>query len=337
MRPKALAFLDVATSGLSPERDQILELGIVRVDARSLEVTAEHEVLVAPDHLADADPAALRLCGFSPAAWAHASPLRDALLSVRPLLEGTLVAGHHIGFAWSFLEEGFRQSGLAPPRIHLHRLDTASLAWPLWAAGQVQTLSLDALARSFGLERALPQHALANARLALEVARRFVDRAPLSGRVPPQLRNDLELHLVEREDAPVLDLPASLAESADFDDAHTAEWSMPSLPEVEVRHRRIYVCHPFAEDPDRNLSRVLSISRRLVARGVLPVTPQLYLPQLLEDGVGPDQARTLRLGLVDACDELRVFSSRVTSEMAQELEHAHKRHIPVAFEPEVLA
>lgn len=300
MRP--LAFLDVVTTGLSPERHQLLELCVLRVDSRSLEVVLEHEARVAPECLQDAQPEALQLCGFSQAAWADAVPLRDALLRVQPLLEGTQICGHQIGFAWRFLEQAFRRSGLDAPHIDLHPLDTASLAWPLLAARWVPALSLECLAQCLGLARSRPHRARESALLALHIARRFAGHAPMS--------------LPHVQDAPAVVLPP---------------------PAEGPRHRRIYVCHPFAEDPDRHFPRVLRISRRLVARGALPITPQLYLPQLLEDLPDPARARELRLELIDTCDELRVCSSQVTAEMSLELEHAHKRSIPVAFEPEVLA
>lgn len=99
---KALAFVDLETTGLEPACHDILEVAVLRVDAHTLEVVGQYNALVAPERLQDARPEALEVCGFSEAAWAKAVPLRVALEAVAPLLEGALVAGHNVGFDWGF-------------------------------------------------------------------------------------------------------------------------------------------------------------------------------------------------------------------------------------------
>lgn len=348
MRP--LAFLDVVTTGLSPERHQLLELCVLRVDPRSLEVVLEHDTRVAPEHLQDAQPEALQLCGFSPAAWADAVPLRDALLRVQPLLEGTQICGHHIAFAWRFLEKGFRQSGLAPPRIHLHQMDTASLAWPLWAAGRGQTLSLDALARRFVLERALPQRALANVRLALEVARNLVGCVSIGdrvGRLPADEREITDALLDCLDDGAELYGKWNVHERRVYE--RKAHEEVPDVlhyvaaaiakrrQDREGRRQRVYVCHALRGDPAGNIERVRAISQVLIAEGVLPIAPHLYLPQLIDKATGCEQALSLGLELLATCDEVRVFGDVVTEAMDGELREAKRLSIPAHFVREVRA
>ena len=176
-----IAFVDLETTGLDPSRHDIIELGVVLVDARTLEVLDEYEALVIPERLGDAQLDALAINGFTTAAWEHALPLREALLAVAPLLDGALIAGHNVGFDWSFLEAGFRRAGLALPNVDYHRLDTASLAWPLVVTGELPSMSLEPLAKLLGLERPHPHRALADARCSLEVARRLVERMRAGG------------------------------------------------------------------------------------------------------------------------------------------------------------
>ena len=83
--------------------------------------------------------------------------------------------------------------------------------------------------------------------------------------------------------------------------------------------------------------RVRGLSRQLVALGVMPVAPHLYLPQLLDEVTEREQALRFCLELVDTCDEVRVFGGRVTAGMKREVEYAKRRGIPVRFETEVLA
>jgi DNA polymerase III epsilon subunit-like protein len=114
---RAIAFVDIETTGLDPSRHDILEVAVVRVDARSLEVLSEYSSLVTPERIEEADPEALAICGFTRAGWTHAVPLFDALVAVARHLDGTLVAGHNVGFDWAFLQAGFQRTGLTLPPV----------------------------------------------------------------------------------------------------------------------------------------------------------------------------------------------------------------------------
>ncbi|RKG90440.1 3'-5' exonuclease [Corallococcus sp. CA049B] len=178
---RTLAFIDLETTGLDASRHEVLEVAVLRVDARSLKVLAEYEARVQPTRLADAHPEALAVCGYSDEEWRDALPLQEVLATVTPLLAGTLVAGHNTSFDWGFLVEGYRRTELTLPSVDYHRLDTASLAWPLLATGEVESLSLNALAKRFGLHRPTPHRAMADARCALEVARCLAVRMARGG------------------------------------------------------------------------------------------------------------------------------------------------------------
>ncbi|MDP1826633.1 MAG: 3'-5' exonuclease [Archangium sp.] len=177
----AIAFVDLETSGLDFRRHEILEIAVIRVDATTLEVISGCEVRVIPELLEEAEQEALAVSGFSLAEWAEASRLPVALTRVAPLLEGALIAGHNVSFDWAFLEAGFRHARLPRPDVDYHRLDTASLAWPLVATGELRSLSLDSVAAYLGLERPSPHRAMADARCSLEVARRLARRMRQGG------------------------------------------------------------------------------------------------------------------------------------------------------------
>lgn len=98
-----------------------------------------------------------------------------------------------------------------------------------------------------------------------------------------------------------------------------------------VRTRRVYVCHPYADDPEGNTERVRELTRALIDSGYLPIAPQLYFPQLLDESTERERALALCLELVGACDEVRVYGGRVTSGMRHEIERAETLSIPVRF------
>jgi hypothetical protein len=103
----------------------------------------------------------------------------------------------------------------------------------------------------------------------------------------------------------------------------------------ESRHRRVYVCHPFANDPAGNIERVRAISLALIAEGVLPIAPHLYLPQLVDEATDREHALVLCLELLATCDEVRVFGNVVTEGMERELREAKRLGIHVRFVREV--
>jgi DNA polymerase-3 subunit epsilon len=347
---KVIAFVDLETTGLDPSRHEILEIGVVRVDGRSLEVLTECDALVAPERIEDAQPAALAVSGFTKAGWTNAVPLREALLAVAPLFEGALIAGHNVGFDWAFLEAAFRRAGLTLPRVDYHRLDTASLAWPLFASGEVPSLSLNGLATLFGLERPRPHRALADARCALEIARRLAERMHLGGRVTALAADERQIcetllfrleqgrkqygpwHVDDGRNYP------SEAYAEVLDGLHYVAAELVRRRRLEQeRRRRVYVCHPFASDPEGNIARVRVLSQMLVAEGVLPIAPHLYLPQLIDEATGRARALSLCLDLLATCDEVRIFGDTITEGMAQELDEAQRLGIPAHFVREVRA
>jgi len=92
----------------------------------------------------------------------------------------------------------------------------------------------------------------------------------------------------------------------------------------------VYVAHPFAGDVDGNTRRVEAICRRLVAGGVLPVAPQIYLPAFVDERHDRERALRLCMRLLEACDEVHVFDERgVTDGMLRELAHARRHRVPI--------
>ena len=93
--------------------------------------------------------------------------------------------------------------------------------------------------------------------------------------------------------------------------------------------KRIYVCHPFGDDPEVNAAKVRAICRALVAEGHLPIAPQLYLPAFVDEKNGRELALRLCIELVACCDALWFYGTRISAGMERELAAAHALGIPV--------
>ncbi|MGI5865486.1 MAG: exonuclease domain-containing protein [Myxococcales bacterium] len=341
-----LVFVDVETTGLDPERHELIEVAAVRVHPHTLEPIDHASVRIRPGSLADADPRALVVNGYTDEAWRDAVTLQAALRQVSPLLEGAVVAGHNVGFDWAFLSRGFARAGLPLPAVDYHRVDTASLAWPLLAGAEIDSLSLDAVCAALGLSRPTPHRALADALASLEVARRLRDRSLLGRRVAGLVADERPIveALLDRIEGGRADYgPWEVDDGRDYraeafaeviDGLHycAAELVRLSGPRVpRVRRRRVYVCHPYRDDPQGNAARVAEVCRALTDSGLVPIAPQLYLPAFVDEATQREEALALCLELLDVCDEVRVYGERVSEGMRVELRHAEARRIPIRF------
>ncbi len=345
MRP--LAFIDLETTGLNPAKHEILEVGVIVADPRTLEIRGMLDVRVRPGRIEDADPVALGINGWSAEAWKDAVPLDIAMVRIKPLLEGALLAGHNVAFDRGFLDAAWRSTGVVPPKMDHLLLDTATLAWPLLALGLVESLSLDPVCRQLGIDVTNPHRALPDARRSLEVARCLLPEAGLITRVRA-LEAD-ERALVEM----ILGrIDEGRKDYGPWDSDDGRDYPTEALAEVidalnycgaelvrlgragksaGMRTRRIYVCHPYSDDPEGNVVRVREICRALTDSGYLPIAPHLYLPQFVDEKTERERALSLCLELVVTCDEVRVYGGRVTAGMRREIEHAEARAIQVRF------
>lgn len=130
--------------------------------------------------------------------------------------------------------------------------------------------------------------------------------------------------------------------------------------------KRVYICHPYRNDPDENLRKVEEIVVRIgvsSARGMLcdsgkeeeepitlasllsgsggfsnlvtPVSPMLAFPKnMSETGDNPiteDQGMSFCFSLLRSCDEIWIFSREISDGMAQEITAASEWGIKVVW------
>lgn len=168
--PKSLCFLDLETTGLHPEKHEILEIGCVVTDPTAAEVLAEFSSKVMP--LGEVDPQVAAINGFDREAWQReAVPVVDALRQLEELAAPAILVAHNMPFDGGFVDAAVRRFGIGWRGSH-RRVCTQTLAWPLVAFGRVKSAGLDALLGYFGLPPRTGAHsALADARYCREIYR----------------------------------------------------------------------------------------------------------------------------------------------------------------------
>jgi hypothetical protein len=91
---------------------------------------------------------------------------------------------------------------------------------------------------------------------------------------------------------------------------------------------RVFISHAFASAPGVNARLVSNLARASARTGRLPIAPQIYLPQFVDETTERGLALRLCLALVALSDEVRVYGEP-TEGMRLEIAEARRLGIPV--------
>ena len=95
----------------------------------------------------------------------------------------------------------------------------------------------------------------------------------------------------------------------------------------------IYIASPYAGDIEQNTEFARQACRYCIEQGHAPIAVHLLYPQILDDDIPEERSAGLCLGqrALEACDEMWVCGSRVSTGMRLEMEHARRNNIPIAY------
>jgi DNA polymerase-3 subunit epsilon len=154
-----LVFVDVETGGLSPDTSDIIEIAAIRRRPDGTQV-GRYEARVLPARQPEAQAA--RVNGYDAATWEGLdieAALRMMLTVLRLDRSGdgenqhVVMVGHNVSFDEKFVRAAFDKCGIKWP-FDYHKIDTVSLAWPLFAAGKINRLKLEAVCDYYGISNA---------------------------------------------------------------------------------------------------------------------------------------------------------------------------------------
>lgn len=166
MRDVEFAVLDLEMTGLSPERDRICEVAVIR--GRLVGRRVELSTLVRPE--VPMTPGAIACTGITDALLADAPRFDQIAAEVADALDGAVVVGHNIVFDMGFLHRECEHAGrrVAPP----FTLDTLLMARRLFSFPRNKLLDVCA---ALGVKVAAAHRALADARATFDVLERMID------------------------------------------------------------------------------------------------------------------------------------------------------------------
>jgi DNA polymerase-3 subunit epsilon len=155
----ALVFIDLETTGISPARDRIIEIGLCEV--RDGVPVREWTSLVNP--LRSVSPFIAGLTGITNAMVAGAPPFAGLAQELREILADKVLVAHNARFDYGFLKSEFQRLGIP---FQEQVLCTVKLSRALFP--KETRHNLDAIIRRHGLATADRHRALGDARLIRE-------------------------------------------------------------------------------------------------------------------------------------------------------------------------
>ena len=102
--------------------------------------------------------------------------------------------------------------------------------------------------------------------------------------------------------------------------------------------KKVYICSPCRGDYENNIQRAKEYSRAAVEKGVIPVTPHIYLTQFMDDTVSEERETAIFMNfvLMSKCVELWVFGDTISAGMKAEIERAERKHMKIRYFTEEL-
>jgi len=163
---KEIKFIDVETTGLDPNKHEIIEIAIVPLEDGE---TFWHSY-IKPERIEDASPKALEINGYAknPHLWDNAPTLAEVAPTIRSWLLDSLPAGQNIPFDMGFIQAALAKYDLWRG-ISYHKLDVMTLAVEHLAPCGLTLFSLNNICDFLGISNEGAHSALADAIRAKQV------------------------------------------------------------------------------------------------------------------------------------------------------------------------
>ncbi|MDB5224449.1 MAG: polC [Candidatus Adlerbacteria bacterium] len=142
------AIVDTETSGTSPNNNQIIEIGILRVEQGK--VVRTYKTLIKPARMIP--KVITSITGIQPEDLEDAPAFEEVALDIREMLEGAVMVAHNARFDYSFIKNEFKRLGIP---YNAKTLCTVKLSRELFP--QYSHHNLDAVIEAHGL-RCINRH-----------------------------------------------------------------------------------------------------------------------------------------------------------------------------------
>lgn len=171
IRKALFSVIDLETTGLNPKKDEIIALAIIPMRGLEIEIGSAYYSLVRPRSLS---VESIAVHGLGPEYLKReARELEVIAKEALHMLSGRILVGHSVNFDYKFLERSFNSIGV---RLENERIDIALLELAIRKlmdkVVSLDDLSLESLARDYGIKVTYRHNALADAFFAACVFQR---------------------------------------------------------------------------------------------------------------------------------------------------------------------
>ena len=171
---RPIAITDVETTGLDFAIQEIIEIGLVVINQKTLEILDTLDVKVNPEHIETANEFALNLNGYNETNWKNAITLKEAMSIYGEKTKDAIFCAHNMTFDWSFIFEAFRKTGVKNQMDH-HRIDLFTMIWMKLRNSNCEKFSLNEAAKRLGVpEEPMPHRGINGAMTAYEIYKKLV-------------------------------------------------------------------------------------------------------------------------------------------------------------------
>lgn len=159
-----LICLDIETTGLSPDRDKIIEIGAALVNLKTRKIEAKYKTFVNPG--VPIPHSIIHLTGITDKDTEKAPKLKDIKEELLKFVRDHPIMGHNINFDLDFLAA----NGIRPPGPRLDSMDISHIALP-----REHSYSLEIIANKFDIPDVGQHRALKDAEVNIDLMFQLFD------------------------------------------------------------------------------------------------------------------------------------------------------------------
>jgi len=107
MEERPIAVIDIETTGDNPVIHEIIEIGLILINPKTLQLLEKWTTKVKPTHIETALAVALKCNGYHEREWEGAPFLGEAMKIFSAKTKGAIFCSYNLSFDWSFISQAF--------------------------------------------------------------------------------------------------------------------------------------------------------------------------------------------------------------------------------------
>lgn len=125
-----IAMIDLETTGLSPTKNEIIEIGMVIFDSETHQILEEWDAKIKPLYPDQMDPKALKVNGYNEEDWRDANDVIPVLMEFIEKTRGCTFMAYNASFDIGFLEYQLEKYEMKHEMDH-HKICLMSMAYAI--------------------------------------------------------------------------------------------------------------------------------------------------------------------------------------------------------------